>query len=316
MNLKLLLSSFFTLMLCVTFAQGKKDSSNVKLAPKYEFWANKGFDLSIGAGVYFGNKYNAAYYNGKERNENDIYFLLRNKWRYDTLYNYVRENIGYNIGDSIWVNEEDLPEKMQYKVAYFISLGVGYRFTKNWALAIHFTNTALTAQDVFLLRFKTQHGNEKNHADYLECGLQGKEVRNMFDVSVSYTFHPHRHFKPFLELGFQLYSLKVKSFNAIIRGKSFNGVRFERSFELLNYNQNFVPGGQQQDSYIQYGGTGFGVLGTAGLKIAFNKFFSVDPAFSLSYARMPLEGYKNFKLNYAVYLRLVVNDLIFSAKKQ
>jgi len=304
MNSKLLLASFFTLIFCAGFAQEKKDSSNIKLAPRYELWGNKGFDFSIGAGVYFGNKYNAAYYNGKAHNENNINFLLKNRWRYDTLFNYVRDHIGYNIGDSIWVNEADLPNDMSYKVAYFISLGLGYRFTKNWAISIHFTNTTLTAQDVFFLRFNTQHGNEFNN--YLQCFLQGREARNMFDISVSYTFHPHKNFKPFLELGFQLYNLRVRSFNAVI---------LDRPFELLNLNQNFMPGGQQQDSFIQYGGTSFGVLGTTGLKIAFNRFFSVDPTFSLSYARMPLEGYKDFKLNYAVYLRLVVNDLIFSAKR-
>jgi len=281
-------------MLCAGLAQEKNES-----------WTNKGFDLSLGAGVYFGNKYNAAYYNGKKSNENNIYYLLDNKWRYDTLFYYVKDNIKRSIGDSIWVNEEDLPNNMSYKINYFVTLGVGYRFTKNWAVSIHFTNTTLTAQDIFLLSFNVQEGNE--FRNYEKCFLRGKETRNMFDVSVSYTFHPHKNFKPFLELGFQLFNVKVKSFDAVI---------LNRPFELLNLHQNYIPGMQQQDSYIQYGGTSFGVLGTAGLKIAFNKFFSVDPAFSLSYARMPLEGYKDFKLNYAVYLRFVVNDLIFSAKKE
>lgn len=309
MNIKSHISLLiFTLILLSTSAQ-KQDSTfsknkfNASL-PKYQYWCNKGFDFQIGAGVYFANKYTAQYYNGKSSNENNLDFLLLQKYRYDTLVQFVQQNIGYTIGDSLWINADDYPQNMSYKISYYINLGLSYHFSKNWSLSLRFSNTKLTAQDIFLLNFETQSGNEFNH--YLKGTLQGKEIRNMFSINVKYTFHPHKNFKPFIGLGFQVLNLKIKSFNAYILNRDFN---------LLNTGQNYTPGTQQQISYTEYGGTGFGFVGDIGLKIAFNKFISIDPSLSINWIKLPLTNYPNFKFNYAVYIAFVFNDLIFSAKK-
>lgn len=66
-----------------------------------------------------------------------------------------------------------------------------------------------------------------------------------------------------------------------------------------------------QELDTKYGGPGFGFMGAAGIKFAFNKGVSIDPCFYISLGKVGLNGYKNFHFNYGAYVRLVMSDALF-----
>lgn len=262
-------------------------------------WHERGFDFMVAGGVYFGNKYNAAYYNGSPDNENGLDYLFNNKYYYDEINKLVLQNHPY-ISDSVFLGE--LPQNMKYSPSMAISFGFRYKFNKNWGINFSYSFSKLTATDMFTLVYRSVPGNY--HPGYLQEYLVAKENRSMFDLSASYLFNAHPVVKPFLELGLQFNFVKVKKFIALIE---------EREFELLDYYNgvNYVPGIPIQEYNTVYGGPGYGMTLTAGIKLAFNKYISIDPTFYLSASSVGLTGYKNIALNYGAFIRVIMSDHVF-----
>ncbi|MEG1556553.1 MAG: hypothetical protein RR356_07515 [Bacteroidales bacterium] len=267
----------------------KKDSS----------WHSKGFDFMMGGGIYFGNKYNAGYYNGSANNECNLNYIFGNKYWYDDINKVV---IGKNpfISDSVFLGE--IPLDMSYKPSMNITFGVKYKLNKNWGISLMYSFSRLIASDVFTLNYKMPPGNLR--PGYLLEHLIGKENRSTFDLSVCYLFHPHYIVKPFLELGLQFNYVDVQSFYALIEDKEFN---------LLDPygGENYVPGTQMTIYNTKFGGPGFGLSLCAGLKIAFSKYVSIDPTFYFSASSFGLSGYKKMACNYAAVIRIVMSDVVF-----
>ena len=272
----------------LSFAQ--KDTSNLR---------DKGFDFTIGGGIFFGSKYNAAYYSGKPNNECPLNYVFNNKYWYDEINQKVKENYHY-IDDSVYL--KDYPDNVEYKVSMSISLGAKYKFNKNWGLSLNYTFARLTAVAPFFLYFNAPPNNDRY--DYVKEQLVAKENRSMIDLSVSCLFHPHKILKPFVEMGIQFNYVRVKSFNAYIEGTPYN---------LLDIygGANYVPGGQFVENKPLYGGAGYGLVAAVGLKMAFNKYISLDPVFYLAASSIHLSGYTNIALNYGVQMRLVMSDAVF-----
>lgn len=299
----LIVISFFPLFFATPFflhAQNFRSSDST--------WYSKGFDFNIAVGAYFGNKYNAAYYNGSAQNENNIYYLLNNKYWYDDIHQLIVNTYPYvSISDSIFLaeGEKSLPQDMRYSAGMSISLGFRYKFTKNWGINLNYTFARIKATDVFTLDYNGPPSNTQVGRPFQEH-LIGIERRSIFDLSVSYLFHPHQMLKPFVELGVQFNFLDVRKFFAL----------FENTLELnmLDYYNgvSYVPGMQMQEYDVQFGGPGYGFSFVAGLKIVFNKYVSIDPVFYLSASSFNLAGYKNIALNYGGYLRIVMSDMVFS----
>ena len=261
---------------------------------------DKGFEFLIGAGAYFGNKYNASYYNGSPVNTNNINYVLGNKYWYDEIYKIIVDKHPY-VTDSVYLDQ--LPEDMKYSVSLSIALGLRYKLNKNWAISLTYSFTRLSATDVFTLKYNAPPGNMRNN--YFPQHLIAKENRSVFDLAVSYLFHPHHMIKPYLELGVQFNFVDVKKFFALIEE--------ERQFTLLDYynGANYIPGVDMQKYNTKFGGPGYGFSLAAGLKIVFNKYISIDPVFYVSASSINLKPYTDLAFNYGGYLRIVMSDHIF-----
>ncbi|MDR1112721.1 MAG: hypothetical protein LBL18_03030 [Bacteroidales bacterium] len=285
-----IITLFFLLSIIYTLSFAQKDTSNLR---------DKGFDFAIGGGTFFGSKYNAAYYSGKPDNECSLNYIFSNKYWYDEINQKVKDSYAY-VSDSVYL--KDYPGNVTYKVAMLISLGAKYKFNKNWGLSLSYTFSRLTASTPFLLYFDAPPSNIRYN--YVEESLVAKEDRSMIDLSVSCLFHPHKIFKPFLEMGVQFNYVRVKSFDAYIEGTPYN---------LLDiYNgANYVPGVQLTENKPLYGGAGYGFVVAAGLKIVCNKYISLDPVFHLLASSIHLPGYTGVALNYGVQVRVVMSDAVF-----
>lgn len=291
---KLLLS---IALLCVLLPAFPQDYEEEELN-----YPGPGADFIIAGGIYFGGKGPAGYYSGIPTNENNLNYIFNNQsWRHEIARLIADNNPNTSPNDSIWIRE--YPADMHYKPAMSVTLGISYRFNKHWRMTLYYSFARLVAKDVFTVGFPNYvPGNESN--DYLMYVIMGKENRSFFDLTGSYTFHVNKVVKPFIELGAQFNFVRVKSFDAIIENKTYN---------LLNVygGSTYIAGAGMQELDTKYGGPGFGFMGAAGIKFAFNKWISVDPCFYVSFGKVGLNGYKDFHFNYGAYVRLVMSDAVF-----
>ena len=272
-------------------------------------WYDRGFDVYIGGGIFWGGRQTALYYNGSCHNECNLNYIFDNEYRTrDLLEAVVKVYPHISMSDELGYNEADLNMLPVYNLSASIGLGVRYKIRNNWAVALSYTFSRLTTINKLLLTYTSVSGNLY---DAPEMTLMGKEDRSMIDLSASYLFSGvHRIVKPFIEVGAQFNYVKVKKFDAILLDKKNNPVYTQT---LLDYyqGQNWQPGMDPYD--VIYGGPGFGVSFATGLKLVVNKYVSIDPTFYMCMSRLHLEPYgsKVMSLNYCAMLRVVMNDFFF-----
>ena len=272
-------------------------------------WYDRGFDVYIAGGMFWGGRQTALYYNGSVYNECNLMYIFGNDYRLRDLKEAVVKVYPHiSMSDELGYDEADLNMNPTYNLSAGIGLGVRYKIRNNWAVALSYTFSRLTTTNKLLLTYTSVSGNLY---DAPELTLSGKEDRSMIDLSASYLFSGvHKIVKPFVELGAQFNYVKVKKFDAVLLDKRNNPVYTQT---LLDYyqGQNWQPGMQAYD--VIYGGPGFGVSFSAGLKLVVNKYVSIDPTFYFCMSRLHLAPYgsKVMSYNYGAMLRVVMNDFFF-----
>ncbi len=318
------------LLFAATFFTYAQNSATKEVAP-IRFsditWYDKGFDFHIGAGMFFGHKFNANYYNGSNLNEGNLNYVFesRDYWyreimdEISTAYPYISntDNVHPSVdpgGDYNW--------ESRYNLSTLISLGVRYKIRNGWGLSLSYSFSRMNVSSQCLLETSNDYGNMRKLP---VMKLLGKEDRSMIDLSISYLFSSvHPIAKPFIELGAQFNYAKVKSFRAVLLDQDNRPVGSE--YDLLDYynGDGYYPGAQSYD--IIFGGPGFGFSGAAGLKIVVNKNVSLDPTFYCTVGRTAIYQMKNsplpeydsgnqFTFNYGVMVRIVMNDFFISKNR-
>lgn len=272
-------------------------------------WYDRGFDFYISGGMFWGGKKTALYYNGSRYNECNLDYLFNNEYRRkEILAAVVKIYPNISMNDEIGYREKDLNLMPTYNLCSNIGLGVRYKIRNNWGISLSYSFSRLTVNTKFLLYVPGQVPS--NTYPMPEMTLSAKEDRSMIDLSMSYLFsNVHRVIKPFLELGVQFNYVRVKKFDALLLDGKNNPVL---TLTLLDPygGENYVPGVDMQTFNVIYGGPGFGGSFAAGLKIAVNKYVSLDPTFYGCFSHLHIKPYgeKVTTFNYGVMLRVVVND--------
>lgn len=274
-------------------------------------WYDRGFDVYIAGGMFWGGRQTALYYNGSRYNECNLNYIFGNEYRTRELLEAVVKVYPHiSMNDQIGYNEADLNMLPTYNLAANIGLGVRYKIRDNWAIALSYSFSRLTTTNKLLLTYTSVSGNLIRAP---ELTLSGKEDRSMIDLSVSYLFSGvHPIIKPFVELGAQFNYAKVKKFDAVLLDGRNNPVYTQTLMDIYN-GGNYVPGVDMQTYDVIYGGPGFGISASVGLKFVINKYVSLDPTFYFCASRLHLEPYgtKVMSLNYGAMLRVVMNDFFF-----
>ena len=274
-------------------------------------WYDRGFDVYIGGGMFWGGRQTALYYNGSRYNECNLNYIFDNEYRVRELLEAVVKVYPHiSMSDQIGYNESDLNMLPNYTVSASVGVGVRYKIRNNWGISLSYMFSRLSTTNKLLLTSTSISGNLY---DAPELTLVGKEDRSMIDLSVSYLFSGvHPIVKPFVEVGAQFNYAKVKKFDAILLDKRNNPVYTQTLMDIYN-GGNYVPGVDMQTYDVIYGGPGFGASFSAGLKIVVNKFVSIDPTFYFCASRLHLEPYGNkvMSLNYGAMVRVVMNDFFF-----
>ena len=322
-----------TLTLFATFVIRAQEDNAYQAVPVHfsdTTWYDKGFDFYIGGGLFQGNKFNANYYNGSTLNECNLAYIFDNEYRHKDLMQLISEKYPYvSIDDEVSVPVDNGAAfgdnnyynwSTHYKTQLMIGLGVRYKIGDGWGLSLSYSFSRLTANAQCLLVTTNDYGNTRKTPSML---MAGKEDRSMIDLSASYLFSQvHPRVKPFVELGAQFNYAKVKSFQAYVLDQ--DGMPCGDGLTLFNLyrDHGYMPGATAYDDII-YGGAGFGISGSAGLKIVVSRSVSIDPTFYCYMGRLGVYQKKNcpverlaegnrFTFNWGVMLRVVMNDFFFS----
>lgn len=276
------------------------DTTLFKLSLSKDVVGPKGWEFIGNFGGYWGNKYQASFYNGKASNVNNVNYVLGNSYWHDEIKNLL---MTYANRDSFVLSQ--LPESMHYSTTMHVGFGVRYNFNPMWAFNLEFNFAKLTAKDFITFEVFPSYDNESH--SYLQYPIWGIETRTNIQAGVVHTFNVGKKIRPFFELGLVATNTIVKESKITIEEKDYNLVNI--------YSGNYLPGTNQQEYQIRQGGIGVGGYLDGGVKFIFNDFVSMELYAALYYQQINLEGYNSFKMQESAMLRLVLSPGFFMSKE-
>ncbi len=298
-----------------------QDAGYGRFTPEERNWSEydlTGWRFGINMGMYFANKYTAGFYSGEPQNENNIAWVLNNKYWYEEIrqqlnsHKIIRDpedvppewtssyeawRAQYNVqpGDTTqwWIY---YPEGLKYDAAISPGFYAKFNFNNTTGVFIQSNYVKLKTSGVFqmVIDSVTYTTDPALRTGY----IRGIEERVNIDIGFSKFYRTGEFTSIFVETGFHLNSTQVLE-NRIMIGN--------KQYSIINkyLNQNYVPNTNLTEYNVYQGGIGIGIFLNGGLKFILNESVSVDPGFQLYWKRTNLEGYKNFAADYYGYLRLI-----------
>ncbi|MBO4581919.1 MAG: hypothetical protein J5701_06520 [Bacteroidales bacterium] len=299
MQAKFLISAIAITISALCFGQNT-------VSPNY-----KGFDFYFTAGCYWGAKTNAGYYKGipnPKGGETDdaqpnLNLILENKYYREDIKNLILDNNHGIVADEFTYEGS---ENMHYKTGFIFEFGVKYHFTKNIALALIYSQVRLTATGLVSLGMNSSNINTGG-TQYFNYPIIGKEIRNLFGLGITYMFRNDKKVYPFIEIGGHINSVKIRSCDLAVEGVAFDMIdRYGGT--------PYVPNTDRTEVDPMLGGVGGGGNISLGVRIAFNSWAAIEPFGYISIEKLKLTGYDQIYPNFAVGVRIVMGDRLFSSK--
>ncbi|NLJ81659.1 MAG: hypothetical protein GX330_00840 [Bacteroidales bacterium] len=302
---QVVLKSVFKVFLSVILLQSTLYGQSIDVEKSTADDKYKGFDFYFNCGMYMGNKFTANYYNGISNEYVSINRAVGNKYVKEAIENLILANQNV-ILDADGVSLSEVDRNMRYNVSFVFGFGMLYHLNKNLALTLSFGQTRLNALGGVTFTYNTGvAGNER--PQILRYHLNGKELRNFFEIGVNYIIRTNPHVQPFFELAGQLNSVKVQHADLVVE---------DRRFTMMDMyaGQSYVPNSGLTEIAPVLGGAGGGILGGMGIRIPFAYSIALEPVIQVQYTYINLEVNNTKKMmpHYNLMVRLIVGDRIFS----
>jgi hypothetical protein len=321
MNYKIYISIIFiitlSILLPLSLAGQVRQPKFTEAERNWSEYNLTGWRFGINMGMYFANKYTSQYYSGEPFNENNIEFVLNNKYWYEEIFQELNSNNVYTTLDDIptewtsslneWKRQYNVQDgEKRWWIYYPINVKYDAAISPGFYAKYNFNNTTgifgqsnyveLTVRGAFQMVIDSVTGTGE---PALRTGfIRSKERRSTIDIGISKFYRTGEYTNIFIETGFHLSSLKVIE-SRIQIGK--------REYNIVNrYGAGgYVPNSNTNEYEIYQGGIGFGMFLTGGLKFILNETISIDPGFSMYWKTVNLEGYKDFSPDYYGYVRII-----------
>jgi hypothetical protein len=269
-------------------ANGQIDSSHL------------GWKISLNTGLFLASSHSAAFYNGKETNDNKISFIINNPYHFQEIMGLLEASDTFRL--------HGLPSHMRYNPAIMVGFTFRNNFREDMAWFIEFNQAKLKAADFYTLEVDPK-GQIATDPDLRTFSIYGEEQRFLFDLGLSREFELRNPmFRPFMDMGFTLTNTKVKANKIIVA---------ERDYSLINIygNQQYIPNSNLQTFDVDQGGIGYGGFFNAGVKFYVNHYFSLDPMVQLYLATTNLKPYNHMRPHLFFNIRLSVNNIFMFQEK-
>lgn len=259
-------------------------------AQAYEEPQNKLISIGFGAGGFFAGKYVANYYNGNDYNENKISYVLGQDYWRDEI---IRDEL-----DGRQIEYYECPSNMRYKIATAVNFRAMMRLSDRTSVFLQMHQVNLLATDIFTMAIES--AALVSEPNIMMCSIWGKESRSMIDVGfrrLSDT-DPEANLKCFFELAFNVTNTKVR----------------EHKIQIGNFAESIIDRGVYTPNLplneeFPESANGIGISGTVGFQYDIHRNAFLDAGISGYLQDINLTGYKNFHLNFNLFIRL--NILMF-----
>lgn len=277
-------SLVFAVLLNITNVFGQKNNDDDSEPTPWVF--------TINTGVAFSSNYQANYYNGAEGNENEMSFILGNKYFTDEIRRAVNDTF------SLYA----MPTDMHYKPAVAVGMTIKKKFSKSFGAIMQFNYSRFRTSDFFTLKIGATPSSQA-FPDLRNYTIWGKEDRFNIDLGVYGELPFNDNISGLLEGGFNLNNVRVKE-------NKINIEYLEYSLVNIYGNQQYIPNTPLQEYPIKQGGIGIGCFLSPGLNFKFNNNMGVDLIGTIYWSKINLKHYDSFRLNYNVMLRFTFNTTV------
>jgi hypothetical protein len=322
-NPALIVAGMLVLIIFLATANTHAQARMPKFTPEERNWSEydlTGWRFGINMGLYFANNYTAQYFSGERFNENNIEYVLNNKYWYEEIYQELNSNNIYkttngNIppawtsslqewkqqygiadGESAWWIY--YPLDMKYNATIMPGFYVKYNFNNTTGIFVQSNYVKLVASGVFQMVIDSVTYTSE---PALRTGfIRGKQEQVTIDMGISKFYRTGKFTSIFIETGLQMNSTRVLE-SRIQIGKQ------EYSLVNLYGGTGYIPGpgGNSYEYNIYQGGIGFGIFLNGGVKFILNETVSIDPGVQVAWKNVNLEGYQDFAPDAYVYVRLM-----------
>ncbi|MFZ4398551.1 MAG: hypothetical protein ACOYO1_00845 [Bacteroidales bacterium] len=264
------------------------------IAAKKEFGApdRRGLVFGINMGMLKANGHSALYYNGSDENENNIKYILSNPYYYNEIKHQLNER-NFSLSS--------VPTTMSYDASIMVGFYARYNFDNTTGIFIQFNFSKLNTTGQFALSTDSATFTSEPALRYFS--VYGMEQRSYIDIGFQKQWFLGKLSNFFVEGGINFTNVLVKKSGIIIN---------DLDYSLVNIygNQQYTPNTSMSPYEVRQGGIGLGFFGGAGISLNFNEKVSIEPGFNLYYQSINLSPYDQFRINYDVYIRLILRDFL------
>jgi len=251
----------------------------------------RGLIFGINMGMFKGNSYNAMNYNGDTlKNENSINYILKNSYFYNEIKHELNER-NFRL--------YALPGNMSYDASIMVGFYARYNYNNTTGLFISFNFTKLNTNGLFALSVDSATFTSEPALRYFP--IYGLEERTYIDLGLHKEYYLGEKTNFIVEGGINFTNTLVKK----------NGITINNlDLSIINVygSQTPIPGSGAIPYEVRQGGISFGFFGGCGLNLNFNDNVSVDPGLNIYYQSINLTGYEQYRLNYYLYVRLMLRN--------
>ncbi len=296
MNIKPFAATLLTVLL-ISFHPYSATAQKQKNNEPFDF---VGLSVFIDAGVTLPDDHTAAFYNGRQGNQNTIERILYSEmFGYDIWQNLVNQEL---ISPSAIPSYHELviaePATTEYSIAMQIGLGFRYDFVKRFGMIARFDYMKLTARGIFNLSSGAPSSILSNRDLYIPCGIFGTETRTYIDLGLFKSFAISDNLRFVLDFGLNINSTKVLTNSMEIGGKEYS---------ILDvWSGNSPDMGMQSYEYYQ-SGVGYGLFLSPNIEYILPNAMGVDIGFTFYYTKINIPGHTDFAPQYTFYIRFLTN---------
>ncbi len=192
----------------------------------------------------------------------------------------------------------ELPENMQYRIAWLIGGHAGVRFNSRISVLLDLDFIQLRLSDVFTVNVIQFTGNAiDNNTNIQRVGIEGRERRMNINLGVGFDI---------AKMGLSTFYVETKA--------HFNSIQFEESYMVLGDKKLPLPrvpvdvNGQPlpNTANLNPSGIGYGIIGGLGIKRTLNEKLSADIGYNAFMTNNQLtESYAGWGLQHTLYLRIL-----------
>jgi hypothetical protein len=257
-----------------------------------------GWTFGLNFGLYYPSGYTADYFNGSSTNENKASWVFGNYYWYQDIYEAL------DATDTVFIADGGLPTNMHYNIAINPGLFGEYRFNKSYSLGFEFNYLKLKANDAISIEVDPKL--YATNPDIRLYPVKGVEERVYFNLALKRFFESSKQNVMYFALGgINVNNTKVLKNVLFIENKEYSMIN-------IYGNKNYVPNSSMQTFSVYEGGIGFGLVAGGGASITFENGMVLEPGITANWTKVNLEGYKRFTPGVGIYIRFILNSLLFA----